>query len=134
MKFSVSISAVAIALITTIGGVSSAMALEAYKTNKDQVVFTGLKAKKKYDVQYKNATGRHGQRKVDANSCGEALISKAGKFQSVTIDGQSIDPKTLAIKEHQRCAPGKKKISKKRTISPKALVSPPASAAPGAGK
>jgi hypothetical protein len=115
MKSSISISVVAIALVTTIMGTSAAMALEAYKTKIDQVVVTGLKAKKKYDVQYKSATGKDGKRKVDTNACGEALISKMGKFQSVMIDGQNIDPKTLTVKEHRRCSARKNSTSTRRT-------------------
>ncbi len=115
MKPSTSISALAIALVTIIMGTSAVTALEAYKTKIDQVVVTGLKAKKKYDVQYKSATGKDGKRKVDTNACGEALIAKVGKFQSVMIDGQNIDPKTLTVKEHRRCSVRKNVTSKRRT-------------------
>jgi hypothetical protein len=46
MKSSISISALAIALVTIITGPSAVTALEAYKTKIDQVVVTGLQAKK----------------------------------------------------------------------------------------
>ncbi len=118
MKLSGSISAVAIVLIATFGGVSAATAVEAYKTKNDQVVVTGLKAQKKYEVQYKNATGKDGKRKVDTNTCGEALINKVGKFQSVMIDGQNINPQTLTVKEHQRCSAKKNVVSNKRIRTP----------------
>jgi hypothetical protein len=123
MKSSISISAVTIALATTITGTSAVMALEAYKTKIDQVVVTGLKAKKKYDVQYKSTTGKDGKRKVDTNACGEALISKMGKSQLVMIDGQSIDPKTLTVKEHRRCSVRKNFPSTRRT--PKKNIAKP---------
>lgn len=110
-----SISIVAIALITTIMGTSAVMALEAYKTKIDQVVVTGLKAKKKYDVQYTKPNGQVGKRKVDTNACGEALISKLGKSQLVMIDGQNINPKTLTVKEHRRCSARKNSVSTRRT-------------------
>jgi hypothetical protein len=123
MKLSGSISAVAIAMVATLGGVSVATALEAYKTKKDQVVVTGLKAQKKYDVQYKNALGKDGKRKVDTNTCGEALIDKVGKFQSVMIDGQNINPQTLTVKEHQRCSAAKKKVvSNQRILTPQSSL------------
>ncbi len=115
MKPSTSISALAIALVTTIMGTSVVTALEAYKTKIDQVVVTGLKAKKKYDVQYTKVNGQVGKRKVDTNACGEALISKMGKSQLVMIDGQNINPKTLTVKEHRRCSVRKNATSKRRT-------------------
>jgi hypothetical protein len=129
MKLFGSISAVAIAMVATLGGVSAAVALEAYKTKNDQVVVTGLKAQKKYDVQYKNATGKDGKRKVDTNTCGEALINKVGKFQLVMIDGQNINPQTLTVKEHKRCSAAKKNVVSNQRIrtpqsSPRASKSP----------
>jgi hypothetical protein len=104
MKFSASISVLSIALSTTMSFSPAVMALEAYKTKSDQVVVTGLKAKQKYDIQYKKTTGKNGQRQVNTNACGEALIAKAAKFQSVMIDGQSLEPKTLTLKEHKKCS------------------------------
>jgi hypothetical protein len=125
MKPLLSISALAIACSTTLWGTSAALALEAYKTKSDQVVVVGLQAKKKYDVQYTNALGKNGKRKINTNACGEALIAKVAKFQSVMINGQNIDPKTLLVKEHRRCSTHKG-VSKKqgdptmiKTIYPK---------------
>jgi hypothetical protein len=126
MKFSASISALAIALVT-IGSMSAASALEAYKTKSDQVVVTGLKAQKVYKVKYTNTKGKPGQRQISTNSCGEALIDKAGKFQSVMIEGQSIDPKTLKVKVHKKCNPPRKIKTPK---VPQSMMSPTPSPSP----
>ncbi len=117
MKSAVSISVLAIALITTAFS-SAAAALEAYKTKSDQVVVTGLQPKKKYEIQSKNALGKNGKRRVETNACGEALIAKVGMFQSVIISGQNINPKTLIVKVHRRCAV-RKKDTLIKTIYPK---------------
>jgi hypothetical protein len=83
-------------------------ALQSFKTPKDQVVVTGLQPKKKYEVKYRNAAGREGRRKVEANSCGIAVLAKAAGFQSLSIEGQQIQPATLETKTHNRCKPVKK--------------------------
>jgi hypothetical protein len=86
----------------------AATALQSFKTPKDQVVVTGLQPKKKYEVKYRNAAGREGQRKVETNSCGVAVVAKAAGFQSLSIEGQQIQPATLETKNHSRCKPFKK--------------------------
>ncbi len=136
MKSLLSISTLAIALITSHIGISAATALAAYKTKSDQVVVTGLQPKMKYDVQYKNALGKNGKRKVDTNACGEALINKVAKFQAVMINGQNINPQTLALQEHRRCAVRKNTNVKRRTptkikAQPSAVTTPTPSATPG---
>jgi hypothetical protein len=79
-----------------------------YKTRKGQVVVTKLKPKQSFEVKYKNQKGRLGSRKVNTNGCGEALISGAGKYQSLSIDSQEIQLSNLPTKEHPRCKPAKK--------------------------
>jgi hypothetical protein len=79
----------------------------AYKTKKGQLVITNLKPKQSFEVKYKNQKGRLGSRKVNTNGCGEALLSGAGKYQSVSIDNQEIQPSNLPTKEHPRCKPAK---------------------------
>jgi hypothetical protein len=132
MKFVRSISAIAIIFIAIIAGRSTATAVEAYKTKKDQVVVTGLKAQQQYDVQYKNARGKDGQRRVKANNCGEALIGKAAKFQSLMIDTQSIDPQILTLKEHRKCSIRRATRNNRTitTIQPTAFPTNPATASP----
>jgi hypothetical protein len=97
-----------IAAVLSITFSTAAHSLEAYVTKKAQVVVTGLQPKQKIDVKYKNQKGRLGQRQIVANRCGEALISKAGKYQSISIEGQEITPNSLKTQEHPRCKPGKK--------------------------
>jgi hypothetical protein len=96
----------AIALLSILS--PAATALQSFKTAKDQVVVTGLQPKKKYEVKYRNAAGREGHRKVETNSCGEAVLAKTAGFQSLLIEGQQIQPATLETKTHNRCKPGKK--------------------------
>jgi hypothetical protein len=79
-----------------------------YKTHKGQVVVGKLKPKQSFEVKYKNQKGRLGSRKVNTNGCGEALISGAGKYQSLSIDSQEIQLSNLPTKEHPRCKPAKK--------------------------
>jgi hypothetical protein len=134
MKFVRSVSALAIALITIFVEVAATTALEAYTTKKDQVVVTGLKAKEKYNIQYRNAKGKDGQRQVKTNACGEALIGKAAKFQSVTINGQNLEPKILTLKEHRKCSirqtAQRRRTKTVTTIQPTAFPSNPSSISP----
>jgi ABC-type tungstate transport system permease subunit len=110
----------AVAAVMSIGIVSlmsiSVDALESYLSTKGQLVITGLQPKQKIEVKYKTHNGRTGQRQVTANRCGEALVSKAGKYQSVVIDhhnigtinNQEIMVGGLKIQEHPRCRVSKK--------------------------
>jgi hypothetical protein len=110
----------AVAALMSIGMVSlisvSADALEAYLSTKGQLVIMGLPPQQKISVKYKTHKGRTGQRQVKANRCGEALVSKAGKYQSVAIDhhnsgtinNQEIMLGGLKIQEHPRCRVSKK--------------------------
>lgn len=136
MKPSASMAALAITLATALLSTSAAVALEAYKTKSDQLVVTGLQPKMKYDVQYKNTLGKNGKRKVNTNACGEALIDKVGKFQTVMINGQSIAPQTLALQEHRRCSvrnPSvKRRTPTKIKAQPSAVTSPTATPTPSA--
>ncbi len=83
----------------------------AYKTKKGQVVVTKLKPKQKVEVKYQNQKGKLGNRSVKTNGCGEALISNAAKFQSLTVDTQVIPLGSIPTKEHTRCKPGQGTIS-----------------------
>jgi hypothetical protein len=83
----------------------------AYKTKKGQVVVTKLKPKQKVEVKYQNLKGKIGNRSVKTNGCGEALISNAAKFQSLTVDTQVIPLSSIPTKEHTRCKPGKSSIT-----------------------
>jgi hypothetical protein len=82
----------------------------AYKTRKGQVVVTKLKPKQKVEVKYQNQKGRLGNRNVKTNGCGEAIISNAAKFQSLTVDNQVIPLSSIPSKEHTRCKPGQGSI------------------------
>jgi hypothetical protein len=133
MKFPQSVSALTLVLLTALIDVTAATeSVEVYKTKKDQVVLTGLKAKQKYDMQYRNAQGKNGQRQVKTNACGEALMSKASKFQSITINGRSIEPSALSLKEHRKCSL-RRTTSNKRTVTtiqPTAFPTNPTSGSP----
>jgi hypothetical protein len=87
----------------------------SYKTPKLQVVVTGLQPLQQYEFQYKNAKGKIGQRRVKANACGEAAISKAATFQSLSLDGQEIPLATISFKERSRCR-AKKSVT--RLVTP----------------
>ena len=114
IKFPVSVVAIATALTLAYSAVASA---EIYKTSKDQVVVTDLTAKQKYEIQTVNAKGKTKKRKaVAANTCGEVIVSNAGKMKSVMVGTQSIDPATLITKVHPRC---KAKKSTKIRTAPK---------------
>jgi hypothetical protein len=112
MKFPVIVAALAVSSII-LGQISSAMAESsagigeqtAYKTKKGQVVVTKLKPKQKVEVRYQNQQGRLGNRNVKTNGCGEAIISNAAKFQSLTVDNQVIPLSSIPSKEHGRCKP-----------------------------
>jgi hypothetical protein len=82
----------------------------AYKTPKGQVVVTKLKPKQKVEVKYQNQKGKLGNRNVKTNGCGEAIISKAARFQSLTVDNQVIPLSSIPTKEHDRCRPGQGSI------------------------
>ena len=96
---------------------------EVYKTSKDQVVVTGLTAKQKYPIKGTNAKNKPVTRKdVAANTCGEALVDGAGKYKTLVIGTETIDPATLPVKVHAKCkakktavAPQKKTTSKVTT-------------------
>ncbi len=100
-------SAIALSETTSTKTSISGNSATAYKTKKGQLVITNLKPKQSFEVKYKNQKGRLGSRKVNSNGCGEALLSGAGKYQSVSIDNQEIQPSNLPTKEHPRCKPAK---------------------------
>jgi hypothetical protein len=77
----------------------------AYKTSKGQVIVTKLQPKQKVEVRYQNQKGRLGNRHVKTNACGEAIISKAAKFQALTVDNQVIQIGSIPTTEHPRCKP-----------------------------
>lgn len=113
MSIKFSISTVAIAAVLTLTHTAIATA-EAYKTSKDQVVVTGLTAKQKYPIKGTNAKNKPVTRKdIAANTCGEALVDGAGKYKSLVVGTETIDPATLSIREHAKCK------SKKTAAAPK---------------
>ena len=113
-KFSISTIAAAL-LVLSYSAIASA---EVYKTSKDQVVVTGLTAKQKYPIKAVNAKNKPAKRQdVTANTCGEALINGAGKYKSLVVGTETIDPATLTVKEHPRC-----NGSKKTATAPKKKV------------
>jgi hypothetical protein len=82
----------------------------AYKTQKGQVVVTKLQPKQKVEVKYQNEKGKLGNRNVKTNACGQVIISKAAKFQSLTVDNQVIPLGSIPSKEHTRCKAGQGSI------------------------
>ncbi len=102
MSIKFPISAVTLAALLTLT-YSSIAAAEVYKTSTNQVVVTGLNSKQKYEIKTVNAKSKAGTRHVTANTCGEAVISDATKYKSLSVDTQTIDPATLTTKAHARC-------------------------------
>jgi hypothetical protein len=112
IKFSISTVAIAAVLTLTHAGIATA---EAYKTSKDQVVVTGLTAKQKYPIKGTNAKNKPVTRKdIVANTCGEALVDGAGKYKSLVVGTETIDPATLSTREHAKC-----KSKKTAVVTPK---------------
>jgi hypothetical protein len=104
------IISLSIAALIALSANSIALA-ETYKTDKNQVVVTGLDTKKKYEITTINTKGKPGKRNQETNGCGELLIDKGVKYKSLTVAGQSIDPATLSLKKHDRCQPKKNKAT-----------------------
>jgi hypothetical protein len=108
------ISTVAIAALLTLTHTSIATA-EVYKTSKNQVVVTGLTAKQKYPITGINARNKPVKRQdVAANGCGEALVNGAGKYKSLVVGTETIDPATLTTKTHANCKPKKTAVAPKK--------------------
>ena len=106
IKFSIPTVAIAALLVLSHSAIASA---EVYKTSKDQVVVTGLTAKQKYPIKAVNAKNKPAKRQdVTANTCGEALVDGAGKYKSLVVGTETIDPATLSTKDHPRCNGSKK--------------------------
>jgi hypothetical protein len=139
MSIKFSISTVAIAALLTLSYTSIANA-EVYKTSKDQVVVTGLTAKQKYPIKGTNAKNKPVKRQdVAANTCGEALVDGAGKYKTLVVGTETIDPATLTVREHAKCkakktvaAPKKKTTAKKVTTSTTTIPATVPSMAPAA--
>jgi hypothetical protein len=138
MSIKFSISTVAIAAVLTLTHAAIATA-EVYKTSKDQVVVTGLTAKQKYPIKGTNAKNKPVTRKdVAANGCGEALVDGAGKYKSLVVGTETIDPATLTVREHAKCkakktaaAPAKtQKAPAASTMSPSGSTTMPATGTP----
>jgi hypothetical protein len=115
MSIKFSIPTIAFAALLTFAHTSIAAA-EVYKTSKDQVVVTGLTAKQKYPISGVSAKNKAVKRKdVAANSCGEALVSGAGKYKSLVVGTETIDPATLTTKVHANCKAKKTATATKKT-------------------
>jgi pyruvate kinase len=124
IRFSIPTVAIAAFLTLSHGAIASA---EVYKTGTNQVVITGLTAKQKYPVQAVNAKNKPVKRQdVTANTCGEALVDGGGKYKSLVVGTETIDPATLSTKAHARCqkakttttAATKKKSTAATTVAP----------------
>jgi hypothetical protein len=106
IRFSIPTVAIAAFLVLSHSAIASA---ETYKTSKDQVVVTGLTAKQKYPIQGVNARNKPVSRQaVEANTCGEALVDGGGKYKSLVVGTEKIDPATLSTKDHPKCNSSKK--------------------------
>ena len=117
MRFSIPKVAIAALLVLSHSAIASA---ETYKTSKDQVVVTGLTAKQKYPIQGVNGKNKPVKRQdVTANTCGEALVDGGGKYKSLVVGTEKIDPATLSTKAHPKCNGGKKTATapKKKTTA-----------------
>ena len=132
MSIKFSISTVTIATLLTLTHSMAAHA-EAYKTSKDQVVVTGLTAKQKYPIKGTNAKNKPVTRKdVAANGCGEALVDGAGKYKTLMVGSETIDPATLTIRAHDKCKAKKTATAtpKKKTTAVTGATTMPATATP----
>ena len=131
IRFSIPTVAITALLVLSHSAIASA---ETYKTSKDQVVVTGLTAKQKYPIQGVNGKNKPVKRQdVAANTCGEALVDGAGKYKSLVIGTEKIDPATLSIKEHPKCKSGKKTAAapkKKTTVKTTTTTVTPSTTAP----
>ena len=117
IKFSIATVAMAAVLTLTHAAIATA---EVYKTSKDQVVVTGLTAKQKYPIKGTNAKNKPVTRKdVAANGCGEALVDGAGKYKTLVIGTETIDPTTLPVKVHANCKPKKTAVTPKKKTTAK---------------
>lgn len=106
IRFSLPTVAIAAFLVLSHSAIASA---EVYKTSKGQVVVTGLTAKQKYPITGVNAKDKPVSRQaVEANTCGEALVDGGGKYKSLVVGTEKIDPATLTAKEHPKCNGSKK--------------------------
>ncbi len=106
IRFSIPTVAIAAFLVLSHSAIASA---EVYKTSKGQVVVTGLTAKQKYPITGVNAKDKPVSRQaVEANTCGEALVDGGGKYKSLVVGTEKIDPATLTAKEHPKCNGSKK--------------------------
>jgi hypothetical protein len=114
-KFSIPAVAIAALLTLTYGSIASA---EVYKTSKGDVVVTGLTAKQKYPIKGTNAKNKAVTRKdVAANTCGEALVNGAGKYKTLVVGTETIDPATLPVREHAKCKAKKTAATPKKKAS-----------------
>ncbi len=119
IRFSIPTVAITALLVLSHSAIASA---EAYKTSNGQVVVTGLTAKQKYPIQAVNAKNKPAKRQdVTANTCGEALVNGAGKYKSLVVGTETIDPATLTTKAHPRCS-AKKTASTPKKKSTKAAA------------
>jgi hypothetical protein len=119
MAFKFSTAIVALAALATLAHSEIATA-EVYKTDKNQVIVTGLTAKQKYPIKAINAKNKPIKRQdVIANTCGEALVDGGAKYKSLVVGTETIDPATLSTKPHPRCKKAKKAttaaVPKKKT-------------------
>ena len=125
IRFSMPTVAITALLVLSHNAIASA---ETYKTSKDQVVVTGLTAKQKYPIKGVNGQNKPVKRQdVTANTCGEALVDGGGKYKSLVVGTEKIDPATLSIKAHPKCNGGKKTATapkKKTTVKTTTTVTP----------
>jgi hypothetical protein len=133
MSIKFSIPTIAIAALLTLAH-SSIAAAEVYKTSKDQVVVTGLTAKQKYPITGTNAKNKPVKRQdVAANGCGEALVSGAAKYKTLTVGTEpAIDPATLPTKVHATCKTKKtaSTVTKKKTAATAGSMTPSSTTTP----
>ena len=131
IKFSIPTVAIAALLVLSHSAIASA---EVYKTSKGQVVVTGLTAKQKYPIKGVNGQNKPVKRQdVTANTCGEALVDGGGKYKSLVVGTEKIDPATLSIKAHPKCNGGKKAATapkKKTTVKSTTTTVTPSTATP----
>lgn len=102
-KFSISAIALSAALILTNSTTAFA---QAYKTSKGAVVVTGLTPTQRYQIRTLSVENKPGSRQdKSANRCGEVVVEKADKYQTLVVGTETIDPATLPIQTYVRCAP-----------------------------
>jgi hypothetical protein len=111
------ISAISFATMLTL--THGAIAAEAYKTDRGDVVVTGLTPTQRYQIRFVSDKGKSGSRQdKSVNSCGEIVVQHAASYQALVVGSETIAPATLETKTHVRCKP----VRKGKVVEPTGVI------------